>query len=83
MWTGPRQSEVLEQLLKRVSRGSGSSALELSAQFRSALILTTGSLALSGELFVSVSPVLKGMVRSLGLLHPFVKMPFKSLGITN
>lgn len=37
--THPRQFEVLEQLLKRVSHGSDSSAFESSTRFRSVLIL--------------------------------------------
>ena len=31
---------------------------------------------------MSVSSVCRETVRSSGLLHPFVKMPFSSLGIT-
>lgn len=69
---------MLEQLLKRVSHGSDSSAFESSTQFGSVLILAQ---ALQ-HCHVNCVSVLEATVCSSGLLHPCVEMPFNNLGIT-
>lgn len=80
-WTGPGQSEVLEQLLKSLP-WLWQLCLWVISSIQICSGPDTGSPALSCELLVLLPPVVKAMVCSSGLLHPFVKMPFNSLGIT-